>query len=146
MLVIDDCQQLTTNTARCDLDYLVRLGTHASAGLTVVQVAQRDLDRPSDPNDSWMLAVGLVPLTRSQVECYLATKLGAVGCNEPTFTPRAITRLQALSEGVPRGNSPDCIAEFDGGSHTGTGNRATRSCRWRGVADQRDAIAATPRM
>jgi type II secretory pathway predicted ATPase ExeA len=102
VLVIDDCQQLTTNTARCDLDYLVHLGTHASAGLTVVQVAQRDLDRPSDPNDSWMPAVGLVPLTRSQVECYLATKLGAVGCNEPTFTPRAITRLQALSEGVPR--------------------------------------------
>ena len=102
VLVIDDCQQLTTNTARCDLDYLVRLGTHASAGLTVVQVAQRDLDRPSDPNDSWMPAVGLVPLTRSQVESYLATKLGAVGCNEPTFTPRAITRLQALSEGVPR--------------------------------------------
>ena len=49
VLVIDDCQQLTTNTARCDLDYLVRLGTHASAGLTVIQVAQRDLDGPVQP-------------------------------------------------------------------------------------------------
>ena len=103
VLVIDDCQQLPTGAARRDLDFLAHLGTIASADLTIVQVARPDLDRPSDSNDSWMLAVGLEPLTRSQVECYLTTKLGAVGCTEPIFTPRAITRLQAISEGVPRG-------------------------------------------
>jgi type II secretory pathway predicted ATPase ExeA len=102
VLVIDDCQQLTTDAARRDLDSLVHLGTHANASLTIVQVARTDPDRPSDSNDSWMLTVGLEPLTRSQVECYLTTKLGAVGCDEPIFTPRAITRLQALSDGVPR--------------------------------------------
>ena len=103
VLVIDDCQQLTANTARRDLDFLVHLGSDANADLTIVRVARPELDCTSDSNDSWMPAVGLVPLTRSQVECYLATKLGAAGCNEPIFTPRAITRLQALSEGVPRG-------------------------------------------
>jgi type II secretory pathway predicted ATPase ExeA len=103
VLVIDDCQQLTTHTARRDLDFLVHLGTQTSADLTIVQVARPDRDRPSDSDGSWTLAVGLEPLTRSQVECYLTTKLGAVGCTEPIFTPRAITRLQALSDGVPRG-------------------------------------------
>jgi type II secretory pathway predicted ATPase ExeA len=103
VLVIDDCQQLTTHTARRDLDYLVHLGTHTRADLTIVQVARPDRDRPSDSDDSWRLAIGLEPLTRSQVEFYLTTKLGAVGCTGPIFTPRAITRLQALSVGVPRG-------------------------------------------
>jgi general secretion pathway protein A len=103
VLVIDDCQHLTTHSARRDLDFLVHLGTQTSADLTIVQVARPDWDRPSDSDESWKLAVGLEPLTRSQVECYLTTKLGAVGCTEPIFTPRAITRLQALSGGIPRG-------------------------------------------
>jgi type II secretory pathway predicted ATPase ExeA len=36
------------------------------------------------------------------VECYLAAKLARAGCTEPLFTPRATTRLHALSGGVPR--------------------------------------------
>jgi type II secretory pathway predicted ATPase ExeA len=103
VIVIDDCHQLTTDAARRDLDRLAHLGSNTSADLTIVQVTRPDPDHPFDVNDSWSLAVGLASLTRSQVECYLATKLGAVGCNEPIFTPRAITRLQAISQGVPRG-------------------------------------------
>ncbi len=33
---------------------------------------------------------------------YLAAKLAAAGCNEPVFTPRAITRLHCSTAGVPR--------------------------------------------
>jgi type II secretory pathway predicted ATPase ExeA len=105
VLVVDDCQRLTTDAARRDLDFLAHLGTVANARLTIVQVARPDREQPAelDSNDCWMLAVGLMPLTRSQVEFFVTTKLRAVGCDEPIFTPRAITRLHALSEGVPRG-------------------------------------------
>jgi general secretion pathway protein A len=103
VLVIDNCHDVTTGAARRDLDLLAHLGTQSSADLTIVRVARSDPDPPSDAMNSWLLAIGLEPLTRSQVECYLATKMKAVGCAEPIFTPRAITRLQALSGGVPRG-------------------------------------------
>ncbi len=102
VLMIDDCHQLTTDSNRRDLDSLVQLGTSGDADLTIVQAARPDRDRLTDPDDGWMLAVSLLPLTRSQVETYLTTKLRAVGYDEPIFTPRAITRLQALSEGIPR--------------------------------------------
>ena len=45
----------------------------------------------------------VVPLTRSDAEKYLATRLSAAGRDEPTFSPRALDRLHAWSEGVPRG-------------------------------------------
>ena len=47
--------------------------------------------------------IRLAPLTRSEAAEYLARKLSAAGRSEATFTPRAITRLHLLSQGVPRG-------------------------------------------
>jgi hypothetical protein len=44
-----------------------------------------------------------LPLTRGAAGRYLADKLASAGRDGLTFTPGAITRLHALSGGVPRG-------------------------------------------
>ncbi len=103
VLAIDDCHQLTTQTVRSDLDHLIRLGNDAPADLTIIQIARPHPDHPPDLDDSWALSVRLDRLTHSEAEFYLGTKFESAGCKDRIFTPRAITRLHALSEGVPRG-------------------------------------------
>ena len=46
--------------------------------------------------------IGLKRLTRSEADSYLTTKLRWAGTTDRLFTARAITRIQALSFGVPR--------------------------------------------
>ena len=50
------------------------------------------------------LPARLKRLTRSETVAYLAGKLRGAGRNEndEVFTPRALTRLHAASEGIPR--------------------------------------------
>jgi len=104
VLAIDDCDDLVAHPLRRELDSLVQLGSGSSTDLTIIQLERADHHQHrSDSSDSWALAIGLRPLTRSQVERYLTTKLDAAGCTGPVFTPRAITRLHCLSAGVPRG-------------------------------------------
>jgi type II secretory pathway predicted ATPase ExeA len=101
VIVIDHCQQLADSSRR-DLELLIHLGSHSDAGVSVVQISRPDADRRSEFDDSGILSIELLPLTRSQVDGYVRSKMSAMGCDEPIFTPRAITRLQALSRGVPR--------------------------------------------
>ncbi len=104
VLAIDDCQALDEGPGRADLDRLDHLDTDPSARLTVLQVG-RPSERQDDPGraDAWDLAIRLGPLSRSEAAGYLATRLAAAGRPEPAFTPRALTRLHALSGGAPRG-------------------------------------------
>jgi MSHA biogenesis protein MshM len=102
VLAIDDCSRLTTNAARRDLDSLVHLGATASADLTIIQLERAEGHHESQTSGSWILAITLKPLTRSQAESYLTAKLARAGCTERIFTSRAVTRLHALSGGVPR--------------------------------------------
>ncbi len=108
VLVIDDCQRLISAADRMDLDRLDELDPDPSARLTVLRIGRPiepvdlDTDR-AHPTQDWSLAVRLDPLTRSETATYLETKLAAAGRSEPTFTPRAITRLHAASAGIPRG-------------------------------------------
>ena len=67
-----------------------------------MQVGRGPAEGMPDPGP-WGLAIRLQPLTRSEAERFLTAKLAAAGRDEPAFTPRAITRLHALSAGVPRG-------------------------------------------
>jgi type II secretory pathway predicted ATPase ExeA len=99
LLVVDDCQGLTTSSDLMDLQRLDELDPDPSTRLTVLR-----LSRPSELADSdWSLSVRLDPLTRSETATYVTTKLEAAGRSDPTFTPRAIARLQAASAGIPRG-------------------------------------------
>jgi len=103
VLAVDDCDERGADAARRELDSLVQLGSRSDTDLTVIQLERADGQHRPDSSSSWALAISLRPLTRSEVEHYLDTKLGAAGCTEPIFTPRAITRLHCLSSGVPRG-------------------------------------------
>jgi type II secretory pathway predicted ATPase ExeA len=99
---IDDCET-ASDSVRRDIDSLAKLGTGLNTRLTVIQAGRPLQARRADAGRRWTLAIGLESLTRSEVERYLGTKLTAAGCNEPIFTPRAVTRLHSLSAGVPRG-------------------------------------------
>ncbi len=104
VLAVDECQSLAEAGDRLDLERLDHLDPDPGALLTVIRVG-----RPSpDPEGvatatDWGLAIRLGPLARSEAAGYVAAKLEAAGRPEPTFTPRALTRLHALSGGVPRG-------------------------------------------
>ena len=103
VLAIDDCQDLVSSTDRLDLARLVHLDPHPEARLTILQVFQSSEDGESLPVSPWELAVRLAALTRSDAERYLTAKLTAAGRDEPTFTPRALSRLHQRSAGIPRG-------------------------------------------
>ncbi len=86
-----------------DLHALAHNGSGRAACLTVIRVGCPPRDGRIEPPDPWRLVIGLMRLTRSQVDDYLTAKLALVGCSERIFTPRAVTRLHGLSRGVPRG-------------------------------------------
>jgi type II secretory pathway predicted ATPase ExeA len=86
-----------------DLQALAYDGSGQGARLTTVRVGREPWNGGPESRDDGALTIGLMHLTRSQVEDYLARKLSAVGCNDPIFTPRAVTRIHGLSRGVPRG-------------------------------------------
>jgi type II secretory pathway predicted ATPase ExeA len=108
VLAVDGFEGLVTDSDRMDLERLDELDPDPAARLTVLRLGRPEAidasnwDRPAPAND-WSLSVRLEPLTRSETAVYVATKLEAAGRSEPTFTPRAITRLHAMSGGIPRG-------------------------------------------
>jgi MSHA biogenesis protein MshM len=105
VLVVDDVHLLEGKSDGLDLERLDHLDPDPSARLTILQVGRPKLDessRHSSSND-WGLSIRLLPLTRSEVENYLTSKLESAGRSDPTFTPRAVSRIHALSEGVPQG-------------------------------------------
>jgi hypothetical protein len=103
VIAVDDCDDAGSKELRRELDSLVRFGSTSGTKPTIIEVGGTDQHCQIDPGIAWGLVVGLEPLTRSEAERYLRTKLVAAGCIGPVFTPRAITRLHCLSRGVPRG-------------------------------------------
>ena len=102
VLSIEDCHELADPSSRRDLERLDHLDPDPSASLTVLRVGRPSEVDEAPPGD-WGLSIRLEPLTRSEASGYVAARLEASGRREPTFTPRALTRLHALSGGVPRG-------------------------------------------
>jgi MSHA biogenesis protein MshM len=103
VLAVDDCHTLGASSRAEDLPRLGHLGGLAGGSVTVLLVDGERDRQDSLPDIDWTLAVRLKPLTRSEVEAYLTARLAAAGGTDSPFTPRAITRLHALSGGVPRG-------------------------------------------
>jgi hypothetical protein len=102
ILAVDDCVYRHMGRMHREIDNLVQLGSTSSTLLTIIQLEQSECPGRSEPGEPWSLAVGLLPLTRSQAEHYLEMKLAAAGSTKPVFTPRAITRLHGISRGIPR--------------------------------------------
>jgi type II secretory pathway predicted ATPase ExeA len=102
IVAVDDACRMATSAAGRALDSLVGLGAAAGADLTIIQVARAERPAATEGFAASALAIKLAALTRSQAEDYLAAKLAKAGCTERIFTSRAMTRLHALSRGVPR--------------------------------------------
>jgi MSHA biogenesis protein MshM len=102
VFAVDDSHQLLTDpAARLDMARLVDIAPRSEARVTLLRVG-REGSGVGDPA-SWELSIRLLPLTRGAAGRYLADKLASAGRDGLTFTPGAITRLHALSGGVPRG-------------------------------------------
>jgi type II secretory pathway predicted ATPase ExeA len=102
VLSIDDCQELSDPSSRLDLERLDHLDPDPSTKLTILRIG-RPLEVAESPSSDWGLSIRLELLTRSEASRYVEARLEAAGRPEPSFTPRALTRLHALSGGVPRG-------------------------------------------
>lgn len=104
VLAVDGCEMLSAPGDRLDLDRLAHLDPDPSARVSVLRVGRPEADPDAAPSPlDWDLAIRLKPLTRSDVATYLDARLQRAGRPGPTFTPRAFTRLHALSGGIPRG-------------------------------------------
>lgn len=99
VLAVDGCEALRQPEDQLDLARLAHVDPHPSARVTVLRV-RRSSDE-ADPPRVACLKVKLGPLTRSDVERYVVTKLSSAGRADPTFTPRALNRLHFLSGGNP---------------------------------------------
>jgi type II secretory pathway predicted ATPase ExeA len=102
ILAIDDIQQ-QSGSAEDLVQVLARISRLGSRGLTIVEIHRDDPDNSVINHDPWLPRARLKALTQSEAEDFLLRKLAAAGCRERVFTPRAITRLQSLCSGVPRG-------------------------------------------
>ncbi len=103
VLVFDRCDDALNPTVVRDLTSLLDCKSPGIPQGSLMIVGRHPSGSLSDIFDSWTPAIGLERLTRTQAATYLDTKLGAAGCRETIFTPRALTRLHAYSQGVPRG-------------------------------------------
>jgi MSHA biogenesis protein MshM len=100
--IIEDCDGPVDATVRRDLESLSRLGSIATAGLTIIRLERLVEDTRLAAGTGWPMNIGLQRLTRSEVGSYLTAKAQWAGSAEGLFTPRAITRIHSLSFGVPR--------------------------------------------
>jgi hypothetical protein len=102
VLAIDGCDEQVDQMTRRDIESLAQVGTLTSAELTMIQIETIEQDASPARWPRWSEVIVLDRLTRSQAERYLAAKLARVGAVGQIFTSRAVTRLHALSSGVPR--------------------------------------------
>jgi MSHA biogenesis protein MshM len=103
ILAVDGCHALTTSGGTDDLGRLNNLVGLEGGSVTVLLVDGGEGRQDGLPGRLWTLVLRLKPLTRSEAETYLAAKLAAAGCSDFLFTRRAVTRLHALSSGIPKG-------------------------------------------
>jgi hypothetical protein len=104
VVAIDDCRGLdgfTESIARA-LVGLAGLAPRERRGITVIEIRGLEPDESPMAEDRWEFCGELKPLTRSESQEYLYQKLAAAGTRDQVFAPRAITRLQSISAGVPR--------------------------------------------
>ena len=103
VLAVDGCRALIAAEGWETLLRLVHLGGLDQGRVTVLLADEAENSDHDLALRSWTLAIRLKPLSGSEVEAYLAAKLAAAGCRDAIFTPRAVTRLQLLTGGSPRG-------------------------------------------
>ncbi len=103
VMVVDDAQTLESRADVRDLERLARIDPHPETRLSVIVAVTEAGETMALGSSEWLLAIRLLPLTRSETLHYVREKLAEAGRSDPAFTPRALTRLHDLTGGVPRG-------------------------------------------
>jgi hypothetical protein len=98
VFVVDGWEAGLDPAAIRDLTALVEQGSRHGSPVSLIRVGRVE----SDGDDACWPAIGLERLTRSEAETYVDARGQAAGFRERVFTSRALTRLHAWSEGVPR--------------------------------------------
>lgn len=96
ILAIDDAKRIDSDS----LDELVAVGSQAGGIMTVVSSGHPD-DSTSG-HCAFDVRVHVRRLTRAMAEVYVGEKVRAAGRIEPILTDRAMLKLHARSEGLPR--------------------------------------------
>lgn len=102
LLVVDAAESLSDSIALADLERLESLGDVTSTEVAILEVRRSGTEQFAINGDRLARSLPLAPLTRSDTQAYLAGCLTRAGGAGDLFTPRAVTRLHALSGGLPR--------------------------------------------
>jgi type II secretory pathway predicted ATPase ExeA len=119
VLVVENAHFLVESGKNGDLERLVHLGEFADGVVTVLLVTSGEVTPENLVSGLRTLCIRLKPLTRSEAGTYLAAKLAATGCDGNLFSPRAVTRLHALSGGIPSGLDRLATLAMMAGASTG---------------------------
>jgi len=102
VFAVDGSDEELCPSAIQDLIALSEVGNTMAGRPSLIRVGRGHAAAHTEPYQEQTLAIGLERLTRSEAETYVEAKLSAAGCAERVFTPWALSRLHAWSEGVPR--------------------------------------------
>ena len=107
LLVIDEAQIMTAGLLE-EVRLLINLGVDHKQGLNVLLVGQNELHtiltRPEARalESRVTISYHLNPLKLEETTAYINHRLRVAGTREEIFTPRAISRIHAFSQGFPR--------------------------------------------
>ena len=107
VLIIDEAQLLSRDVLE-QIRLLTNLETTKTKLLKIILIGQPELNELLRRKDLRQLAqrvtarYHLGALKADDIEAYLNTRLAVAGCRQPIFTKQAVTRIQKLTDGIPR--------------------------------------------
>jgi type II secretory pathway predicted ATPase ExeA len=102
VVMVDECRDLLNGAGASDLKRLSGLGEAGGSRITLILATSDEPTVRDRPEFRDAPPARLKRLTRSDAATYLTEKLRAAGRRDEAFTPRALTRIHAASEGIPR--------------------------------------------
>lgn len=107
VLIIDEAQLLSRDVLE-QIRLLTNLETNKSKLLQIILIGQPELNDLLSRNDLRQLSQRITAryhldaLKRTEMQDYVNHRLGVAGCKEPLFSKQALSKLHALSQGIPR--------------------------------------------
>jgi type II secretory pathway predicted ATPase ExeA len=102
IVLVDECRDLLKSAGLADLKRLVNLGAGGEPRITLIVATENESAIHDQPELRDALSARLKRLTRTDAADYLSSKLQAAGREDEAFTPKALTRIHAAGEGIPR--------------------------------------------